>query len=325
MTEIKEYFVELIKNGDKYDGKFLNNCKDSYTELKDSYPVSQDLSNRNVIKITVEMRDGKKIYKAVKVICNIEKDEKDGENGKNGKDEQQQKQEQQDNLKSPDTILTSQNEEPYTKEEEDMKQKVISAYLASKENQKQFLSKRPLPELPSENIDKIQEDKSSSNFEKKEFDNSTELENDDFSTLKELFDIFFSNKEDKETKKDNLEFLEQQFSDYKNPLNEILPNYFDLEQLETDVVKYNNFENNIPGFLKGIIDNYLIEESYYENEKKEKLKIVLDAIPILLQQDYNNKLKTVGGKSRKIRKSCKINKIKKSRKTIKKIKNKFRN
>jgi hypothetical protein len=72
-------------------------------------------------------------------------------------------------------------------------------------------------------------------------------------------------------------------------------------------------------------DNYLIEESYYENEKKEKLKIVLDAIPILLQQDYNNKLKTVGGKSRKIRKSCKINKIKKSRKTIKKIKNKFRN
>jgi len=307
MTEIKEYFVELIKNGDKYDGKFLNNCKDSYTELKDSYPVSQDLSNRNVIKITVEMRDGKKIYKAVKVICNIGKDEKN---------EQQQKQEQQDNLKSPDTILTSQNEEPYTKEDEDMKQKVISAYLASKENQKQFLSQRPLPEVP---VDTKKEDKSSSNFVKKEFDDSTELKNDDFLTLKDLSDIFFSNNEDKEPKKDNLVFLEQQFSDYEAPLNKILPNYFDLKQLETDVIQFENYEKDIPEFLLYIIDTYFIhEEGKYPKEKKENLKIVLDAIPYLLQNDINNNPNIEGGKkSRKYKKSRKSHKIKKTKKSRK--------
>jgi hypothetical protein len=315
MTEIKEYFVELIKNGDKYDGKFLNNCKDSYTELKDSYPVSQDLSNRNVIKITVEMRDGKKIYKAVKVICNIGKDEKN---------EQQQKQEQQDNLKSPDTILTSQNEEPYTKEEKDMKQKVISAYLASKENQKQFLSQRPLPELPSENIDKIQEKRSSFLFEKKAISdsilNKSFLKEEDFSTIEDILTSFISEKgENEKNFKDNFENLISLFDNYKELLNKILPEYFDLKQLQTDEVKYE--ESDILGFLKKIIENYLIGNSTYEDEKMEKLDKVLYVLPYLLQQELNSKIK--GGKSRKFRKykkSRKTNKIKKSRKVIKKEK-----
>jgi len=344
MTEIKEYFVELIKIEDKYNGKFLKNCKDSYTELKDSLP---DLSKKNVIKITVEIREGKKIYKAVKVICNSEQQDQQTVSTNNLNTQP---------VSTETNNLNTQKEESYTKEEEDMKQKVIDAYVASVENQKQILSNRPPPELPTSNINNrdanepfnknilsvkennntninsINNDflKSSNNiissvkqndnsyveannnqlksennnsdaieqsnnnlFQKKEIDSSTKLNKENLhlqNVLRELFNSIIDSNLKRDEKQKKLTIFEDTFKPYKIKLSKILIDYFDFKQLEAGSIEFNEaFENDIPDFISTLFDTfYIFKEGNYSKEKKEKLEIVIDAIPYLLQNDKNS-------------------------------------